>query len=138
MDLGSINLPDVLREFEAHRLGKEIDGEQYRQADPLFFRDLVTGVVRLQRDLDPHINKALTAGWPLVRINVTLRAILRAGIYELTNRKDVPAKVVITEYMDLANAFFDADVPPMVNAVLDALARELRADEFTGSGPSHG
>ena len=130
MDIGAAPLTTVLTEFEEHRLGQEIDGEQYRAADALFFRDLVTGVVKRQRDLDPKIHAVLAESWPLARIDSTLRAILRAGIYELSERKDVPAKVVIAEYMDLAHAFFDGDVPPLVNAVLDRLARELRPTEF--------
>ena len=80
---------------------------------------------------------ALSAGaagsWPLARIDVTLRAILRAGAYELGNRADVPARVVIAEYVDVAKAFFEDDVPGMVNGVLDALARQLRAAEFSSA-----
>jgi len=130
MDLGGTTLPEVLAEFETHRLGKELDGEQYRAADAAFFRDLVGGVVADQRQLDPAIDAALTAGWPLTRIDATLRAILRAGAFELTHRSDVPARVVINEYVDVANAFYADDVPAMVNAVLDTLARKSRAAEF--------
>jgi N utilization substance protein B len=130
MDLGGATLPDVLAEFESYRLGKEVDGDQYRIADPAFFRDIVAGVVRTQATLDPIVHTALTGGWPLARIDVTLRAILRAGAYELANRADVPARVVIAEYVDIAKAFFEDDVPGMVNGVLDTLARRLRSDEF--------
>jgi len=132
MDLGGTTLPEVLAEFETHRLGKEVDGEQYRAADAGFFRDLVGGVVDDQRQLDPAIDAALTSGWPLARVDATLRAILRAGAFELTHRSDVPARVVISEYVDVANAFYAGDVPAMVNAVLDALARKARAAEFGG------
>ena len=114
----------------SYRLGKEVDGEQYRDADAAFFRDLVTGVVRDQRELDPAIHAVLVADWPLPRIDITLRAILRSGAYELKCRPDVPARVVITEYVDVAKAFFDVDVQGMVNGVLDALARVLRPAEF--------
>jgi N utilization substance protein B len=131
MDLGGSSLPDVLAEFESYRLGKEIDGDQYRNADAVFFRDIVSGVVREQADLDPVVHTTLTAGWPLARIDVTLRAILRAGAYELSGRSDVPARVVIAEYVDVAKAFFEGDVPAMVNGVLDAIARRIRPDEFT-------
>ncbi len=130
MDLAGATLPDVLAEFETHRLGKELDGEQYRNADAAFFRDLVGGVVANQRVLDPAIDGALTSGWPLARIDATLRAILRAGAFELAHRTDVPARVVITEYVDVANAFYEDEVPAMVNAVLDALARKARVAEF--------
>jgi N utilization substance protein B len=124
-------LPEVLAEFESYRLGKEIDGEQYRDADFAFFRDIVSGVVREQQTIDPIVHTTLSAGWPLARVDVTLRAILRAGAYELSGRGDVPARVVIAEYVDVAKAFFEGEVPAMVNGVLDAIARRIRPVEFT-------
>jgi len=130
MELGGATLPDVIAEFETHRLGKEVDGDQYRDADAAFFREIVTGVVADQRELDPAIDAALMAGWPLVRLDATLRAILRSGAFELSHRTDVPGRVVISEYVDVANAFYEGEVPAMVNAVLDTLARKLRAAEF--------
>ncbi len=130
MELAGATLPDVLAEFEVHRLGREVDGDQYRDADAVFFRDVVSGVVRDQRALDPAIHQALTPGWPLARIDSTLRAVLRSGAYELASRADVPARVVITEYVDVARAFFDADAAGMVNAVLDKLAHSYRPAEF--------
>lgn len=130
MDVGGATLPEVLAEFEVHRLGKELDGEQYRDADAAFFREIVGGVVGRQRKLDPAIDAALQSDWTLPRIDTTLRAILRSGAFELAERRDVPAKVVITEYVDVAKAFFDADATAMVNAVLDTLARKLRPAEF--------
>ncbi len=131
MDIGGATLAEVLAEFESFRLGREIDGEQYRDADAMFFRDIVGGVVSEQRDIDPKLDSALTSGWPLVRVDATLRAILRSGAFELIRRKDIPARVVISEYVDVANAFFEGEVPSMVNAVLDAFARETRPAEFT-------
>lgn len=133
MDLGGVTLPDVIAEFEAYRLGQELDGDQYREADTAFFRDIVAGAVRDQRVLDPAIDAALVAGWPLTRVDATLRAILRAGAFELAARADVPARVVISEYVDVAKAFYEEDVPAMVNGVLDTLARALRPDEFAGT-----
>ena len=130
MDLSGATLPEVIAEFETYRLGKEVDGDQYRDADAAFFRDIVSGVVRDQMTLDPAVDRTLAQGWPLTRIDTTLRAILRAGVFELANRTDVPARVVISEYVDVAKAFFDDDAPAVVNAVLDALAHELRAGEF--------
>lgn len=130
MELGGTTLPEVLAEFETLRLGKELDGELYRDADRAFFRDIVTGVVAHQRTLDPEINTALSADWPLARIDATLRAILRCGTFELSRRRDVPGRVVISEYIDVAKAFFEGEVPAMVNGVLDTLARKLRAAEF--------
>ena len=130
MDLSGATLPEVIAEFETYRLGKEVDGDQYRDADAAFFRDIVTGVVRDQKTLDPAIDRTLAKGWPLARIDTTLRAILRSGAFELASRSDVPSRVVISEYVDVAKAFFDDDAPGVVNAVLDALAHELRAGEF--------
>lgn len=132
MDVGGSSLPEVVAEFENFRLGKELDGEQYRDADAAFFRDVIAGVVREQRNLDPVIHTSLASEWPLARIDVTLRAILRCAAYELVGRKDVPARVAITEYVDVARAFFgDGDELRLVNAVLDTTARRLRPDEFS-------
>jgi N utilization substance protein B len=136
MELAGATLPEVLAEFESYRLGKEVDGNQYRDADAAFFREIVAGVVRDQRQLDPAIHGALAPGWPLPRIDATLRAILRSGAYELAHRPDVPARVVITEYVDVANAFFEAEAAAMVNGVLDRLAHELRPAEFTAPAVS--
>jgi N utilization substance protein B len=130
MDLGGTTLPEVVAEFAAHRLGKEVDGEQYRAADADYFRTIVEGVVAHQRDLDPAIDAALAVGWRLVRVDATLRAILRCGAYELGHRKDVPARVIITEYVDVANAFFEDEGPGVVNGVLDSIARKFREAEF--------
>lgn len=133
MDLSGTTLPVVLAEFVSYRLGKEVDGDLYRNADPAFFRDIVTGVVRDQEKLDPIVHTTLTGDWPLARLDVTLRAILRAGTFELSNRPDVPARVVIAEYVDVATAFFEDEVPGMVNGVLDALGRRLRPAEFAAT-----
>jgi N utilization substance protein B len=130
MDLAGTLLHDILAEFESHRLGREVDGDEYLPAEAAFFRDLVTGVVADQRTLDPMIDAALQKGWPLKRIETVLRAILRAGAYELDRKRDVPARVVVSEYVDVAHAFVDGDETGMVNAVLDQLARQLRASEF--------
>jgi N utilization substance protein B len=136
MDLGGVTLPEVIAEFETFRFGQELDGETYRDADRAFFREIVGGVVAGQRTLDPAIAGALSADWPLPRIDATLRAVLRAGAYELATRKDVPAKVVISEYVDVAKAFYEGDVPAMVNGVLDTLGRALRPAEFAGPRPA--
>jgi N utilization substance protein B len=130
MDIGGASTDEVLAEFEAWRLGRETEGVRYRNADQAFFRDIVTGVVRDQRELDPRIHAALAQGWPLARIDVTLRAILRSAAHELKSRADVPARVVIDEYVDVAKAFFEGDEPRVVNGVLDLLAREMRGGEF--------
>ena len=133
MDVGGATLPSVVAEFEAHRLGQELEGDQLRPADAGFFRTLVGGVVEAQRRIDPMIHRNLPPTWPLTRIDFTLRAIMRCGVFELMERKDVPAKVVITEYVDVAKAFFSADEPGLVNGVLDAVARHARPQEFPAS-----
>jgi N utilization substance protein B len=130
MDIAGTGLNEIFSEFESHWLGGEVEGEKYLPAEAAFFRDVVGGVVREQRALDPLIDTALASGWPLKRIETVLRAMLRAGAYELGHRSDVPARVVVSEYADIAGAFVDAEETGMVNAVLDQLARKLRAAEF--------
>jgi len=120
-------------EFETHRLGAEIEGDQYREADVTLFRDLLRGAVERQVEIDKATDRALVETWPLGRIDPTLRAIFRAAGYELAARADVPWKVVITEYVDVAKAFFEGGKEPkFVNAVLDHMARELRPEAATG------
>jgi N utilization substance protein B len=133
MDLAGSGLNEILAEFESHWIGREVEGAQYLPAEAAFFRDIVTGVVREQRALDPLVDAALAERWPLKRIETILRAVLRAGCYELGHRKDVPARVVVSEYADVAAAFVERDEVGMVNAVLDQLAHSLRPDEF-GNG----
>jgi transcription antitermination protein NusB len=138
MDIAGTPVNDILAEFESHWLGREIEGSQYLPAEAAYFRQIVEGVVEAQRRLDPMIDRALAGGWPLKRVETVLRAVLRAGAYELDLRRDVPARVVVSEYVDVANAFLDGDETGMVNAVLDALARSLRTAEFdpvAGSQP---
>ncbi len=130
MEIAGSGLNEILAEFESHWLGREVEGEQYLPAEAAFFRDVVTGFVREQRRLDPVIDAALAAGWPLKRVETILRAVLRAGAYELDKRKDVPARVIVSEYVGVAHAFVDTQETGMVNAVLDQLARQLRAAEF--------
>ncbi|ABD88214.1 transcription antitermination factor NusB [Rhodopseudomonas palustris] len=131
MDVGGAGLNDIFAEFESHWLGNEVEGDQYLPAEQAFFQDVVSGVVRDQAKLDPLIDVALAKGWPLARIDAILRAVMRAGAYELEHRKDVPARVVVSEYVDVANAFVEGEETGMVNAVLDQIARQFRADEFS-------
>jgi len=133
MDLTDARLIDVVTEYEDLRFGKEVDGETYLEADTGWFKGIVAGVVERQKIIDPAIHAKLPDDWPLTRIDTLLRCILRAGVFELQKRKDVPAKVVINEYVDVANAFFEEGEPRLVNGVLDKLARELREEEFSGS-----
>lgn len=125
MDVGRQPLEDTLAQFNAHHLGREIEGEQYLPADADFFRQIVSGVIKAQLAIDPAIDGALADDWPVTRIDATLRAILRAGAFELLGRRDIPQKVVITEYVDIAKAFYEDDAPGMVNGVLDAIAKTV-------------
>ena len=130
MDVGRASLEDTLAQFNAHHLGREIEGEQYLPADADFFRQIVSGVIKSQLQIDPMINEALTDGWPVARIDATLRAILRAAGFELMRRRDIPSRVVITEYVDVAKAFYEDDAPGLVNAVLDTIARRIERDDI--------
>lgn len=133
MDLTSAKLMDVVNEFESYRFDQEVDGEEgsdkYRAADVQWFRAVLAGVIEEQKQIDPLIHHNLPSDWPLKRIETLLRSILRAGTWELRKRKDVPAKVIISEYVDVAKAFYDDDEPKLVNGLLDRLARTLRDDE---------
>lgn len=128
LDVGQGTVEETLEQFESFRLGRELEGEEYLPADADYFRHIVRGVVKHQLTLDPIINGKLQSGWPMTRIDATLRALLRAGAFELTQRKDIPYKAVIREYVDVALAFYEDEVPGMVKAVLDAVAREYATD----------
>ncbi len=128
MDVTGSGLLETAAEYEAFRLGKEVDGELYRDADPQWFRAIVAGVVDEQLKLDPMIHQELTEDWTLSRLDSTLRAILRAGAWELQTRKDVPTAVIVSEYVDIAKAFYTEEEPKLVNAVLDRLAFVIRGE----------
>lgn len=130
MEISGKGVIDALAEFEAHWIGREVDGVAHPPADAGFFRDVLRGVVEEQRAIDPQLDTALAKGWPLKRIEAVLRAILRAGAYELLFRHDVPARSAISEYVDVAHSFYPGDEPGMVNAVLDRVARATRASEL--------
>ncbi len=130
MDIGGKGVTDAMAEFEAFWIGREVEGVEFKQAENAFFRSLLAGTVEEQRVVDPLVDRALSAGWPLARIEAVLRAIMRAGAYELAFRKDVPARVVISEYVDIAHRFYSDDEPGLVNGVLDAVAREARPGEL--------
>jgi len=130
MDVAGKGVIDALAEFEAFWIGREVDGVAFNPSDTEFFRAILTGVVEHQRPIDQKLDAALAAGWPLTRIEAVLRAILRAGTYELMYRKDVPVRVAITEYVDVTHGFYGEDEPGLVNAVLDAIARDVRPGEL--------
>ena len=127
MELSGQGVLETAAEYETFRLGKELDGEQLAPADASWFRSLLSGVVEQQTKIDPIIRAAKADGWSLSRLDGTLRAVLRGGTYELLHRSDVPKPVIISEYVEIANAFYDAgDESKTVNAVLDRIARTHR------------
>jgi N utilization substance protein B len=134
MDLAETDLAAVIDQFKAHRLGSEADNGTGAQADPEHFAGVLEGVVRRQREIDPMIDQQLAQGWRLTRIDSILRAILRAGAFELAELANVPPRVIISEYIDVAHAFFEGDEPRVVNGVLDSLARKLRPGELPERG----
>ncbi len=127
MDIGGQNIDQVMEQFAPRQAGGELDGERYLPADVDFLHQIVKGVLKNQLVIDPAIDNALTDEWPVTRIDATLRAMLRAATFELVFRRDIPLRVVISEYVDVANAFYDGEVPAMLNAVLDRIARDLPA-----------
>ena len=116
----------LLHEFHQHRLGATIDGVDYAEAEVDFFDDLVKGADARRDELDALIEARLAAGWSLARLDKPMKAILRAGAYELAARPDVPTATVISEYVDVAKAFFDPRESGFVNGLLDAIAKEVR------------
>ncbi|MEM0987793.1 MAG: transcription antitermination factor NusB [Pseudomonadota bacterium] len=117
----------VVAEFDEHRLGAEIEGAQYREADARHFKKTIAAVIDNQKAIDQMTDHALVERWPLGRIDPTLRALFRAAGAELVGFENVPPKVIIGEYVDVARAFFpDGKEPGFVNAVLDHMAREAR------------
>lgn len=116
----------LLHEFHQHRLGAEIEDEQYAEADVAFFDDVVKGTTARLEEIDGLIEGKLAEGWSLGRIDRTLHQILRAGAYELLARPDVPVGSVINEYLDVAHAFFDAKDTRFANGLLDGIAKDLR------------
>jgi N utilization substance protein B len=130
MEVAGRALHEVFAEFETFWIGQEVEGAEYLPAENAYFRSLVETFVERQRTLDPLIDKALEGGWPLPRLEAILRALLRIGACELASKPDVPARVIVTEYVDIASAFLDRDAVGMANGVLDRLARRLRAKEF--------
>jgi len=132
MDLAGTDLNDVIAEFLKVRFSGKNRDETIAGADQIFFADILRAVLRRQREIDPMIDEQLATGWRLVRVDSILRAILRGGVAEILDRDDVPARVVINEYVNVAHLFFDEDEPRVVNGVLDKIARKVRASEFEG------
>jgi transcription antitermination protein NusB len=129
MDLTQKSINEIYAEFESHWMGQEIEGDQYKPAEVGLFHQIIDGVLQHQRRIDPTVDDTLSKGWPLKRIESVLRAILRAGTYELIFESETPVKVIISEYVDMASAFYDKDEVNMANAVLDRIAKEVRAEQ---------
>jgi transcription antitermination protein NusB len=125
MDLAQTDIGEVLAQFSTRTAGRSFEDGEIEGADFAHFKNVVEGVVREQRVIDPRINASLAAGWTLERLESIMRAILRAGAYELMFRDDIPARTAISEYVDVAHAFYEGDQPGFVNGVLDKLARSL-------------
>lgn len=144
MDLAGTDAGEVIEQFLAppaasHDADAAADADteamtSLEGGDATFFADVVKGVVRRQREIDPLVDQQLRTGWRLVRVDSILRAILRAGVFELLERSDVPARVTINEYINIAKAFFEAEEPKVVNGVLDRIAHKVRAKEFETPG----
>ena len=135
MDVSGAPHKTVVKEFLDHRFG-HADEPGMVHADEPYFEDIMTGVVANQAKIDSAIAERLSEKWPLRRLDATLRALLRSATYEIQSRPDVPALVIINEYMAIATEFFLGKEPGMVNGVLDKIAKETRAAEF-GLTPSH-
>ena len=130
MDLAETDLNAVIDEFKSRLLLPDADASAIAEADLEHFAVVLRGVVREQRQIDPLVDQQLATGWRLARIDSIVRAILRAATYELMHLPNVPVRVVICEYVDVAHAFFEGEEPKVVNGVLDALARKLRQGEL--------
>ncbi len=126
MELAGEGVETVISEFANHRFDADIEGQPLAEADEAWFADVVRGVVERQRDVDAAIKARLASNWRLERIDSTLRALLRAGAWELRERREVPKEIVIDEYVELAKAFFDDAEARFVNAALDGVARDVR------------
>lgn len=131
MDLSGSDVGETLAQFSSRASGENFEDGQCGEADYRHLKEVVDGVVREQKAIDPTVDKILDKDWPLHRLDSTVRAILRAGAYELMFMDRVPAKVAISEYVDVADAFFGAEEPRFVNGVLNKLARQSRPKEFT-------
>lgn len=130
MDLAGTDVGETLAQFSSRSTGENFEDGECGEADYKHLKEVVDGVVREQKTIDPVVDDILDKSWPLHRLDSTVRAILRAGAYELMFMERVPARVAISEYVDVADAFFEKEEPRFVNGVLDRLARQRRPEEF--------
>ncbi|MGC6476591.1 MAG: transcription antitermination factor NusB [Parvibaculales bacterium] len=128
MDIAGTPIEEIITEYKDHRFDLPLEGMELPEVDAAFFEEIMRGVVTHQRLLDVRVNKALREGWTLSRLDSTLRALMRAGAYEILCRDDVPVNVVSSQYTDMAHAFFEGAEAKMANALLDRLGKE-KADD---------
>lgn len=134
METTALGVEATIREFNDFRLRGDLDGEKVHLADKPLFASILRGVVESQGRLDGYLQKQLATGWKLKRIDPIARAILRAGLFEMIRRPEIPFRVIIDEYLDVANAFFDGDERKFINGVLDAAAKASRSEEIALNG----
>lgn len=125
-DMEGTPLPRLIKEFHDHRLGATIEDAQYHEAEQAFFDDVVSGANDRSDEIDALIQTNLAAGWSIARLDRPMLAILRAGAYELVARADVPLGSVISEYVDVAHAFYDKRESGFINGLLDSIAKHAR------------
>jgi N utilization substance protein B len=130
IDLAGGNPELIIAEFISHRLGREIEGDRYIRADSDWFADVVRGAHARQAELDAAIDEVLEKERTVARLEAILRAIARAGAYEIMVRTDVPPRVAINEYVEVARAFFSGTEPTLVNGILDRLAQRYRPEDL--------
>jgi N utilization substance protein B len=131
LEMGEEDAEGVILEFATHRAGAILETESedaFLEMDRDMFSDIVRGTAGREGEIDANLSRTLPGGWPLQRLEKILRAAMRAGVYELIMRPDIPRAVIINEYVDIAHGFFAGDEPAMVNGVLDAVARRLRPE----------
>lgn len=129
MELSNQDIDTALQEFIDHRLGREIEGDQYAEADPKYFKQLVRGVLERQDEIDRELARTLPKEWPFDRIDPTMRAILRAATFEILSQPTIGFRVIVHEYMTIALAFFVGDETGFLGGVFARLARAHRPEE---------
>lgn len=126
LEMEGTPMAQLLHEFHEHRLGATIEDVTYANAEVDFFNDVVKGVDARRDEIDAQIVAKLSEGWSIDRLDRPMRQIIRAGTYELLARNDLPAGVIINEYVDVADAFYAKREKGFVNGVLDAIAKAVR------------
>ncbi len=136
MDIARTPLENIIREFVAHRLNVSIDGVDMPESDAVYFEKILRGVVENQTPIDRKIDDCLSENWHLARLDSTLRAILRCGVFELAYGGEAPMGVLVSQYTDIAHAFFDGPEGGMANALLDRVGQGVTYDANLSGTPS--